>query len=395
MLYNYLVDVYYLDSSVIFFLSELANFAFCSIILCLLFYFKKLERRELVLWFLGFSSIIILTPFVQFLFPDAQGYLHCVRDLKDNLSFDHISCEGSISSGGETFQFINFKRQAPAIYYSIIPIPSIATIVSLGFINKLYLLLMYFFIRRRLDHEDTKYYLLILLFLPTLLLYSSTGLRDTFILIIQSLLLFFIIERRFTLSTLSLILLASIKTQNAAVLLVLYAGIFLFRSDKGFSYLLAFLIAFIVVLFLFQQPILDVIHYFRIGFLNETGLLPLSGIVSEYKTMISIIIDSPILFLKGIFSPGLDLSILSLIFLPESILFILLFIIGSWYSDYFSKSTNWLVFIVFYVGIVLNSVVVENDATFLRYRFTFIYLLMFHLLLSIDKKKCGFKKQIS
>ena len=30
--------------------------------------------------------------------------------------------------------------------------------------------------------------------------------------------------------------------------------------------------------------------------------------------------------------------------------------------------------------------VVENDSTFLRYRFTFIYLFLFHLILTYDKR---------
>ena len=393
MLYNNLVDLYYVDSLVIFLLSELSNLFFCSIILLLLFYFKKLNKQELIFLFTGFSSIIILAPFIQDLFPDAGSYLRCLRDFKDNFNFDELPCQYSMSAESETFQFLNFKRSAPAIYYSIIPIPSIATIVSLGFVNKLYILAMYLFIRNRLNNDEIKFYLLVLLFFPTLLLYSATGLRDTFVLIVMSILLFTIIERRWIISTLLLVLLASIKPQNAAVLLILYIGVFLFRSHKSFRYLLLFLIAFLITTNLFEIEILGVINYFRMGFFNEMGMIPLSGIVVGYESISSLIINSPIIFLQGIFSPGFGIGGLNLVFFPESILFIVLFILGARQSNYFSESLNWLVFLVFAIGIVLNTIVVENDATFLRYRFTFIYLIMFHLLLVLDKKKTNSLKE--
>ena len=135
------------------------------------------------------------------------------------------------------------------------------------------------------------------------------------------------------------------------------------------------------------NEILGVINYFRIGFLNEMGMIPPSGFVSEYKSIPTLIINAPIIFLQGIFSPGFGLGGLNLVFFPESILYIVLFILGARRSNYFSESLNWLVFFVFCVGIVLNSIVVENDSTFLRYRFTFIYLLMTHLLLFMGKKE--------
>ena len=123
MLYNNSVDLYFVDSVVIFLLSEVSNLFFCAIILLLLFYFKTINKTELIFWFTGFSSIIILAPFIQELFPDSGGYLRCVRDFKDNLSFDEIGCQASITAESESFQFFNFKRSAPAIYYSIIPRP--------------------------------------------------------------------------------------------------------------------------------------------------------------------------------------------------------------------------------------------------------------------------------
>lgn len=389
MLYDIFVDVYYFDTPLIFLLSELSNFFFCLIILCVLYYFKKLKFQEFIFWALGFLSIILLAVTVvgPDMFPDSGGYLRCVRDLRDNFSFDEYACQGTITRDSELFQFLGFKRSLPAVLFFIIPIPSIASIISLGFINKIYLLGLYIFIRSKLSDDKSRFYLLILFFLPTLLLYSATGLREIIILTIQSVLLFTIIERKLIISTIFFLLLASIKVQNAAVMLVLYAGIFLFRSHKSYFHLIIFLISFLITTLVFQEQILYVINYFRLGFLNEMKLLPPGGIMTKFESIPSMILNSPLVFLKGILSPGLGLSALNIVFFPETILLIIWFVWGAWYTKYFSDSLNCLVFIVFYIGIVLNFIVVENDATFLRYRFTFVYLLMFHLLLMVDKKR--------
>ena len=393
MLYDIFVDLYFFDTPVVFLLSELSNLAFCSIILCILYYFRKLNFQEFVFWNLGFLSIIVLATTVigPTMFPDLGTYLVCLRDLRDNLYFDDLLCRGSIESDSELFNFLNFKRGLPAILFFLIPIPSIATSISLAFINKIYLLALYIFIRSKLSDDRTKFYLLVLMFLPTLLLYSSTGLRDILVMVIGVTLFFTTIERKFVISTIFLLLLAAIKPQNAAVMMVLYAGIFLFRSHKSFLHLVIFLMSCLIIGVSFQDEILYVVNYFRIGFLNENGLTPLSGVVFEYQSFAALIIDSPLAFLKGIFSPGFGLSALNIIFFPESIFLIILFIWGARYTDYFSESTNCLVFIVFYLGIVLNSIVVPNDATFLRYRFALVYFLFFHLLLMVDKKRMRIK----
>jgi len=318
------------------------------------------------------------------LFPDAIGYLYCVRDLRDNFAFDSASCQGTVDLTSFT---LNLKRTLPAFFFMITPLPSIASIISLGFINKIYVLGLYLFIRNKLSNDQPRFYLLVILFLPTLLLYTSTGLREIVILVIQSVLLFTIIERKFLISTLFLIALFAIKIQNAAVLLVLYLGIFLFKSHKSFMHLIFFIVILLFGLILFQEEILFGINYYRLGFLNEIGNVAEAETVFEFQSIIALILNSPLIFLQGLFEPGFSFSGMNAVFFPESILFIILFISGIRYTNYFSESTNCLVFIVFYLGIVLNSIVVENDATFLRYRFSFVYFFLFHLLLIIDKKR--------
>jgi hypothetical protein len=198
--------------------------------------------------------------------------------------------------------------------------------------------------------------------------------------------LFTIIERKLLISTGLIALLFSIKTQNAAVLSILYFAIFVFGADKSFKRLFIFLGTFLFVIFYNEHIILNIINYFRLGFLNEIGLIPPSGILTEFESIFSIILNSPVLFMKGLLAPGIGSGGLNLVFFPESLIFILLILIAIKSANYFSEPSDYLIFLIFYTGIVLNYMVVENDSTFLRYRFTFIYLFFFHLILTYDKR---------
>ena len=62
-----------------------------------------------------------MAPFIQELFPDSGGYLRCVRDFKDNLNFDEIGCQASITAESESFQFLISKEvlQQFIIQYSL------------------------------------------------------------------------------------------------------------------------------------------------------------------------------------------------------------------------------------------------------------------------------------
>ena len=393
MLYDTLVDFYGFGTPLIFLLSELTNFFFCSIFLLILFYFKKLNITELILWQMAFLSIIFIAVFLVnpvTTFPDLNGYLICVRDLRDNFYFNESECLSTQLFSGdllETFSInpVSYKRAVPAILYSIVLIPSIASIVSLGVINKIYLLGMYLFIRGRLDNNQNKIILLASLFLPTVLIYSSNGLRDNLILVNQALLLFTIIDKRFFFSTILLALLFTMKVQNGLVLSILYIGVFIFRSDKSFKHLSFFGITSLFLMFIYQDMILDVLNYFHLAFLNEEGILPEDGgIFIGYGSLISIILNSPKIFIQVLFEPGIALSS-NIIFLFESLIFLFIFAKLCISKSYFSSSLNVLVLLVFYAGIVMYGLVIENDITLLRYRFPFMYLFLFYLLLVYDR----------
>ena len=315
MLYDIFVDFYDFNSPFVLIFSELTNFFFCSFVLLLLYYFRKLDFAELIVWLFGFASVFFVSALIinQAIFPDIDGYMICLRDLRDNWSFQEKDCGFSGVRLEESFYLFNLKRPFTAFLYGIVPIPSTASIVSLGVINKLYLLGLYLFIKPRLMSDQAKWLLLFFFFLPTILIYSSIGIRDNLILITQILLLFTIIERRLIISTVLLTILFAIKTQNALILSILYIGVFIFRSHERFLNLGIFTFFILAFLLIYNELILEILNYFRIAFLSEAGLLDGVDFVG-YTSLYRVILTSPIIFINALIEPGLSSDLFSMIF---------------------------------------------------------------------------------
>ena len=401
MFYDVFVDYYDSSSTLVFLFSELTNFIFCSIFLLILFYFKKLNYTELFVWLFGFLSIIFIV-FVfdmQSLFPDSGGYLRCVRDIRDNFSFDEFGCQSTFqgfSTESETLSLPSHKRGLTGILYAIVPIPFITTLASLGVVNKIYLFGLYMFLRERLNNNQSKIILLFSFFLPTVLIYSSNGLRDNLIMVNQVLLLFAIIEKRFLFSTFLLAILFAIKTQNALILSLLYFGVFIFRSHKSFAHLFVYSMVVFAVLIINQELIVSTLNYFRLAFINEEGgwgvPMTISADSVAYGSLGSLVLSSPLTFIKAMFAPGLSLDIFNMIFFFESLVLIYILVKLVFLNNYFASSLNVLVFFVFVVGVCFNQLIVENVNTLLRYRYTFMYLFLFYVLFVYDSgsKKINF-----
>ena len=380
----------------IYFMSEFVNFIFCSLIIFILYLKKNLSGSESIIWLAGFALIIpinfITTSYN--LFPDANGYLICLRDLRENFLFEKDECiinmTGSLIAGSsdEAIGIFSLKRQIPALFYFLIPIPSIANLSSIGYINKIIFLGLYLFLKSRLTYENLKLPLLVIFFLPTIILYSSIGIRDNIIFCVSLILLVFILERKFLLSIIFLVLLSVIKLQNALIMLIPLTAIFLFKAYKNNLNFLIFLFSLFLTIIVFQEFITEVINYFRLAFLNEVGLISPYLAFEGYQSIWSIILNSPISFIKGIFAP-MPSNPLTLLFFLESILiiFIIIFISKELRFDVKSRLNFLIILLTVFSGIVLNVFVIENDFTLLRYKYVFTYILLIYSLLLLNSQK--------
>lgn len=392
MLFDSGIDYYSLSNPIIYLLSESMNLIFCSIFVLAFFLLKKISSIETIFWiFLFLLAFVINIVINHNQFPDIGGYLRCVRDLRDNFYFDELGCQLIQSGGEDNLTLYSFKRGLPAIIYSLIPMPSIATFSSIGLINKLYIFFIYVFLKPYIPHQRNIIILAILMVLPSVLLYSSLGLRDNLIFCTQILLVFSIIKRHFFLSTILLIILSAIKIQNGIVFSFLYLGVFVFQADKNFKALYLYCMLVFFAMLIMGEVLLATLNYFKLAFLNEDNAIANINSFVPFKSVIELFIASPLSFFEGILRP-FPLSLSYGIFFIESMLqiFIIALLLKTDLKNDLYNPQFLIIFLTFFMGIVLNSLVIENDFTYVRYKYTFIYMFIIYLL--VDKNK--FKKTI-
>ena len=390
MLFDSGIDYYSLSNPIIYLLSESTNLIFCFIFVLIFFFLRKISSIEVIFWiFLFLFAFVINIVINQNQFPDIGGYLRCVRDLRDNFYFDELGCQLIQSGGEDNLTLYSFKRGLPAIIYSLIPMPSIATFSSIGLINKLYIFFIYVFLKPYIPLKRNLIILAILMVLPSVLLYSSLGLRDNLIFCTQVMLVFSILKRYFFLSTFLLIALSAIKIQNGIVFSFLYFGVFIFQADKTFKAFYSYCILVFFAMLIMGDILLATLNYFKLAFLNEDNAIANIKSFVPFKSVIEIIFISPLSFLEGLIRP-LPLSISYGIFFIESIIhiFLITFLLKNVVKKDFYNPQFLIVVLTFFIGIVLNSLVIENDFTYVRYKYTFVSMFIIYLLIykNISKK---------
>ena len=405
MIFDSIVDFYSTSSGngfftsndiFIYLLSEITNLIFCCLVISLFFFANKLSFNELLFWIFLFLLAFFINIFInstQF-FPDIGGYLRCVRDLRDNFSFDELGCQVITNSSSDgSFNTFSIKRGLPALMFFLVPMPSIATYSAIGMITKLFTFLLYLYLKKILIQKDNLIILCLAFLLPTFLLYSSVGLRDGLIFIVMAALMFSIIRNKFLLSTFVLLILLLIKPQNGAVFIVPYIGVFLFGANKSMKGFIMLLLFSLTGLILIQDLVLSTINFFILSFIYENQGSEILKYVEPYTSLFTIIAYSPIEFFNGLLRPYPTGLVSSLFFFDSLIQLLMIATLIILNRGILFKSPEFLlVFLTFFMGMVLNSMVVDNDNTFIRYKYTFVYCLLIYLI-TINKYPIKFFKK--
>ena len=390
MIFDSAIDFYGPSSFIVYFLSEVSNLIFCFLIVFIFLALKKLNFKEALFWVSLFTIAFIINLFINAnQFPDIGGYLRCMRDLRDNLYFDELGCQIIQSGGGENLSLYSFKRGLPAIIYSFIPMPSLATHASIGLINKLYLFFLYLFIKPKVPSKNLLIFSALFV-LPSMLLYSSLGLRDNIIFCTQVVLLFSIIGRKFFVSTILLLILSAIKIQNGLVFSFLYFGIFFFQASRNFKTLLLYCSIVLISMIAMGDILLATINYFKLAFLSEDNMI--ASVTSEnyvpFTSVISLFATAPISFIEGMIRP-IPSSPIALVFAVESIIqiWIIFTLMSTRFANLIQSPEFIIILLTFAIGIVLNTVVIENEFTYLRYKYTFVSMFIIYLLCEKTRKQ--------
>jgi hypothetical protein len=376
----------------IYLLSESTNLIFCCLVVALFFFAKKLSLNELFFWIFLFILAFLINIVVNYnpsYFPDVGGYLRCIRDLRDNFQMDEEGCQiivsGSSSQGGLSIPSI--KRGLPAIIFTFIPMPSIATYSAIGMINKMLAFFVYLFLKPLLKNKDNVLLLCLIFLLPTFLLYSSIGLRDNLIFVVMIFLLFFLLQNKFLLSTISLLILMGIKSQNGVIFIIPYIGVFIFGANKSMKGFLALAAFTLIGLLLIQDTVVSTINFFVLALVMENQGTEVLKSINPYNSIFSIMLYAPLEFLIGLVRPMPNGAFAAVFFLDSLVqLFLITYLVSTNRETLFKSPEFFLVLMTFFMGLVLNSMVIDNDNTFIRYKYTFYYCFLIYLI-SVNKTK--------
>ena len=356
----------YLEGTTIF-LANLCNYF--TIILILYFFMKKKKINNIYIFTAFCISGLFPFFFNNFLFDWSYMYdqIKYVKGASDLRRFNFAEAE--LEFGDYTTPI-----RWPSIIFSLIPIPFIVNVQSLGFANKLiyFLFVLYLYKNIKID----KLSIIFLITYPSALLYTSLSLRDTFVAIFFSLSLIFFIEKKFYLVLIFSFLLFLVKKYLIFFLVVIFFSKYLYDRiiEKKYFITVFFLFTF---LFLFNyiygiQIIVDKFNYYARGlyFENYKTFDGFNYFSNIFDIFFNILQSS----LKSFFRPSdvtKNSTFENLQFIENILLN--LFLIYIFYES-FKKSKKvtffWFFVLIFIMGIY--SLAVVNHGSFVRYKFSII-----------------------
>jgi|MDSW01.1.fsa_nt_gb hypothetical protein len=266
----------------------------------------------------------------------------------------------------------------PSLILALTPLPFLETFNDLGFANRLIMSLFIMFLINKQTPKLITYYLILS---PTILFYTSTGLKETIVIILTTISFYLILKEKLLTALLPIILLILSKKQNGYLVLLVYLGYLYFfkinfQGKKILSYFLFFNV--FILLFIFNNFVIDNINYFRFNFFVENGGK------DYYFNSVSSVID---LFLKTILGSVLFLlsplpdvsSIFKISILGENLLvlfFMVRYILLLFKLDN-KKALFWI--LSFLVFISMYGLTIFNHGTISRYKISFMipYLFVF------------------
>ena len=361
--------------------SDLVNYLTVILLISYLIYFNKLNIKiGLILACLSSFPIFLIGTIIPIdLVSDVIQY---------TLYTQHHRAELGLGASVNAEDFNTLSRHKGltvdkiGFIYALVPIPFIDNFKSIGFSNKFLLILLISYIY---SHKDRRDYFIIffLLFFPSIIFYSSTGLKDTLVLVTMVPLAFFIVEKNLLATILFLFILYIFRTVNVILLVPIISVYFIVFSKlniniKLFIILFTSIIA-LIFLYIKADSILDSLNNYRLARAYEDVFAANPSIAAGtniyiagdfYQLTISILTESIRFFvLPSLFNAD---SLFEKIQSIENI-FIIVLLSYLFYKLYLfnkMKCLFWILSLLFIAGIY--GYVQTNVGTLVRYKFVFI-----------------------
>ena len=383
----------YIDYGETFFyyLFELANFSFLGFLALYLYKIQLININSLIAWLLIFFSPLVLNYFLisPYLFGDQFLYSGETFLLKLNgesyFQQPHVDFTGKI--------------------LGLAPLPNFMTVTSLAFSNKLFLFLSFLWFKRYFNNEN---HVLLFFLIPSIVLYSSLALRDSLIIIFSILFLISLLKNRYLLSIIFLYPIFILKIQMFIFLSLYFIGRTIFRAHQSFAFIALFGLFILIIGFVFEDQVLTLINIYRWGFAAEnfsvgngySSYAAWSLYGQEAKASLEIFSIE-----EAILKSFINLPIFLLLPLPwnwsnpfqviqtiESIFLICVFAYITFKDQAYRNNELILLLFILLLSSMLYSLIMANEGTFVRYRFTLFYPFLLAAFFITKNKNEYFKK---
>ena len=365
------------ELSPFYYLSEIANYLFCILIVCVFIHFKFIKKEYFAFWAIYFLSpfffnFILFDPMYM---GDQYLYASQIIQVKKGIFGEDIS-----ASFG-SFEYFKQGRVFISTYLlSYIPIFSLSSITSLAFINKLLIFFMFIFLQKRISTINALYLILI----PSLILYSSVSLRDTLVLVAGVISIFYLIERNLWSSLFFIILVGLTKLQNFPALLVLWIFTFVFQASKSYRRLVFVALSMLLCIIVFFDTFSGILNLYRVAWAMEDGMSLTEAVNLEFSSAYDLVIlglvEIPAFLLKPL--PWQISNPLQLFVFIENIFLLYLIYVFAIKDGFYKNKENIILIAGFLMCMGLHAITTDNYGTLARYRFIglFPYLIGFYYL---------------
>ena len=363
-----------------YYLFELANFSALAFFAVFLYKLNYINSNSLLAWLAIFFAPLVFNYFLfsPFLFGDQFRYAAEVMLQKSS-----GSSLGNLPGSGV---FDTTAIPLTAKILGVVPLPNYMTVTSLAFANMFFLFVTFLWFKRFFSNENE---VLLYFLIPSLILYSSVSLRDLLIIVVSVLFIINLIRDRYVFAVVFLSPLFVLKIQMFAFLLLYLIGRLFFRAHKNYYLFTFFVLVVMIGGVIMEEQILEVLNLYRLAFVAE-NFVAFDGSISylawnayggdlaetlELSSLgdaaIKAILKLPIFFIMPL--PWNWSNIFYPLQALESWLLIYLYMRLAIKQNLYKNSEFILLTFILLVGSSIYALLMANEGTFVRYRFSLFY----------------------
>ena len=380
--------------SVYYYIFELANFCFLAFFVIIFYKLNYINSNSLVVWVGLFFTPLLINYFliIPEMYGDQFEYAREITSLKS--TGESISTVGNTTGiASSASSYVPHPITFTSWVLGTVPLPNYMTVTSLAFANKLFIFGTFLWFKNFFQDENK---VLLCFLIPSLILYSSLSLRDTLIIILSSFFLLNLLRGKYVFAGLLLYPIFIVKIQMFAIFSLYFIGRLLFRAHRSYLMIGIFAETMLVVSLVIEEDVLMVMNTYILAFSAED--FDMGGGMFSYAGW-AIYADGEGLKVHSI-PEAIYVAVLRLpefllmpmpwnwsnFFYPiqalESYLLIYLYYKLATRRQLYKNREFALLTLMLFIGLLMYSLIMANEGTFVRYRFTQVYpflLALFYL----------------